>query len=122
MHGSLPETSGRHAFPQVSPFVHLLDDEQSSEGITREQLEWAKYLEQYPETSEERAEPVLKNTAFFIEAGTGVQIGKYTKRNLWHPERDYLTPGDEDHQEFQTKWGRAGMMICGSAYQCFVWV
>lgn len=118
VYGEIPEATGRHAFPETSPFTHLLDEKHESNGITPEQLEWARYLEQYPETSEEVSEPVLKNTAVFLEAGTGKIIGRYTKRNLWHPEREYLTPGEEDHQEFETQWGKAGMMICRSGACC----
>jgi hypothetical protein len=74
----------------MSPFAHIpLTDTQSPRPtqITAGQLKWAKYLEKYPQTSEDIARPVLKNTAFFVEAGTGELKGDYIKRNLWHSER-----------------------------------
>lgn len=54
----------------------------------------------------------MLNTAFYVEAGTGEVKGRYVKKNLWHPEREYLTPGVDDHQVFDTKWGKAGLLIC----------
>ncbi|KAK8850624.1 hypothetical protein IAR55_004543 [Kwoniella newhampshirensis] len=58
------------------------------QGITNErrQLEWAKYLQQNPASTEENAQPTLRNTAFFVDE-TGELKGEYVKRNLWHPER-----------------------------------
>jgi len=50
-------------------------------------LAWAKFLQQYPQSAEENAEPLLKNVALFIEGGSGEIKGEYAKRNLWHPER-----------------------------------
>lgn len=54
----------------------------------------------------------VANTAYFIEAGTGDIIGRYEKKNLWIPERDYLVAGDNSHEVFDTKWGKAGLLIC----------
>ncbi|XAO27081.1 hypothetical protein I312_105923 [Cryptococcus bacillisporus CA1280] len=79
--------------------------------VTLQQLEWAKYLEQHPLSSEENSTPVLKNTAFFIDE-EGVLQGEYVKQNLWHPERDYIVAGIEPRQVFETKWGKAGLLIC----------
>lgn len=108
VHGSLPSSAQGQPFPASSPFSSTSQDNK----ITSAQLEWAKYLQQYPATTEDNSNPVLHNTAFYIEGKTGEVVGKYIKRNLWHPEREYLTPGEEDHAVFETKWGKAGMMIC----------
>lgn len=72
MHGDLP--SDAHDFPSESPW--------DKAG----QHAWAKFLQDYPATAEDNAEPVLRNRAFFIDA-KGEVLGGYTKRNLWHPER-----------------------------------
>lgn len=111
VHGSLPPSaSPASAFPTSSPFEN--DGKAKHEKITPAQLEWARWLESHPATVEDNLEPILHNTAFFIEGGTGTVLGEYIKRNLWHPERDYLTAGKDDHGVFQTKWGKMGMMIC----------
>jgi len=57
-------------------------------------LAWAKFLQQYPQSAEENAEPILKNVALFIEGGSGEIKGEYAKRNLWHPERYVHSEGD----------------------------
>ena len=82
----------RPAPPSSSPFEHIAIDGAAPRGapgarkISAAQLEWAKYLEAYPETAEEKGEPVLHNTAFFIDEH-GEVVGRYIKRNLWHSER-----------------------------------
>ncbi|KAL7420791.1 hypothetical protein Q5752_004744 [Cryptotrichosporon argae] len=109
---SFPPT--RPAPPAVSPFAHVPlggAPAPPARRITDAQLAWAKYLEAYPATAEERAEPVLHNTAFFIDE-RGDVVGRYIKRNLWHSERAHLTAGEEEHQVFDTKWGKAGLLIC----------
>lgn len=75
------------AFPGSDPFSHIpLKSGPRPSKVTLQQLEWAKYLEQHPLSSEENSTPVLKNTAFFIDE-EGVSQGEYVKQNLWHPER-----------------------------------
>ncbi|EXK80831.1 hypothetical protein FOQG_14686 [Fusarium oxysporum f. sp. raphani 54005] len=66
----------------------------------------------------ERGEEELKNVAYFLAAGTGDICGSYQKKNLWHPERPYLTPGRDLHLAFGTplkdingKSLRAGLLI-----------
>ncbi|GAA6062837.1 hypothetical protein JCM10212_001843 [Sporobolomyces blumeae] len=54
---------------------------------------------------------VLNNVAHYID-WNGEVIGRYVKRNLWWPEKDYLTAGEEDHQVFETRFGRAAFLIC----------
>ena len=111
VHGTIPTAAHGQAFPTASPFSPLSSSKPATR-ITTGQLAWAKYLEQYPSSWEESAEPVLHNIAFYIEGTTGDVKGSYIKRNLWHPERDYLTAGEEEHQVFDTKWGKAGLLIC----------
>ena len=96
MHGTLPGSAP--PFPTASPFA---------EGSAQAQSDWARHLEQNPE----HENAVLLNTAFYFEADGEVK-GRYVKQNLWHPEREYLTPGVDDHQVFDTKWGKAGLLIC----------
>ncbi|GAA5974706.1 hypothetical protein JCM11641_007233 [Rhodosporidiobolus odoratus] len=55
--------------------------------------------------------PVLENVAHYID-WNGEIIGRYVKRNLWWPEKEYLTAGEEDHQVFETRFGRVGLLIC----------
>lgn len=50
------------------------------------------------------------NTSYYIDK-TGAVLGKYRKNNLWHPERRYLTPGNEICV-FNTRFGKAGIVIC----------
>ncbi|RXK41014.1 hypothetical protein M231_01645 [Tremella mesenterica] len=115
VHGSTP----MHVCPDISPFDHLFphskpysEIHQLEGKITSSQKQWAKYLHHFPPTTEETSQPSLKNTAFFIEGTTGNVLGTYVKRNLWHPERKYLQKGDDPHEVFNTKWGKAGLLIC----------
>ncbi|AAW46909.1 hypothetical protein CNBM0660 [Cryptococcus deneoformans B-3501A] len=100
------------AFPASDPFSHIpLKSGPRPSKVTLQQLEWAKYLEQHPLSSEENSTPIVKNTAFFIDE-EGVLQGEYVKQNLWHPEREYIVAGIEPRQVFETKWGKAGLLIC----------
>ncbi|WWC92416.1 uncharacterized protein L201_007373 [Kwoniella dendrophila CBS 6074] len=93
IHGTREE--GAASVPDSNPFSHIPTDTKSkpTTHITSAQLEWAKYLETHPLSSEENAGPKLYNTAFFID------------------DRGEI-PGEEEHKVFDTKWGKAGMMIC----------
>lgn len=63
-----------------------------------------------PDTDEEK--PLLYNTAYFI-APTGEILGSYRKKNIWHPEREYLTSsGEEPHEVIETPVGKVGLLIC----------
>jgi predicted amidohydrolase len=62
-----------------------------------------------PETS---AGSGLANVAYFI-GPDGAILGRYQKKNLWHPERPHLAADIETpHTAFDTPWGRMGMLIC----------
>ncbi|KAJ5182456.1 hypothetical protein N7492_000072 [Penicillium capsulatum] len=52
------------------------------------------------------------NTAYFISRDGSI-LGSYRKKNIWHPERTYLTSsGSERHVAIDTPIGRVGMLIC----------
>jgi len=53
----------------------------------------------------------LFNTARYIDK-QGQVLGNYRKKHLWHPEKEYLKGGLEDHQVFQTEKFKAGLLIC----------
>lgn len=67
------------------------------------------------ETGEKRTEtrPVLENVSTYID-WNGEIVGRYKKRNLWWPEKDYLCAGDEEHQVFDTRFGKVGILVCQS--------
>ncbi|TMC23219.1 MAG: carbon-nitrogen hydrolase family protein [Chloroflexi bacterium] len=52
----------------------------------------------------------LYNTAYYIDK-EGTIRGRYRKVHLWHPERSYLTAGNE-HPVFETAYGKVGLIIC----------
>lgn len=95
--------SDADGLPEISPFAHL------HTSSSRETSIWSEYVRDHPVTNHS---PKLRNVAFFIEAGSGKVLDEYAKRNLWHPERDYLSPGEAGHQVFETKWGRCAFLIC----------
>jgi predicted amidohydrolase len=65
-----------------------------------------------PGTLVEKHGEELHNVAYFI-SNTGEILGRYQKKNLWHPERPHLTSSlHEPHQAFDTPLGRVGMLIC----------
>lgn len=54
----------------------------------------------------------LLNIAYFISSN-GEILGRYTKKNLWHPERHHLvSSAHEPHTAFDTPLGRVGMVVC----------
>ncbi|KAG6058937.1 hypothetical protein E4U32_004342 [Claviceps aff. humidiphila group G2b] len=56
--------------------------------------------------------PLLANVAYFI-GPDGTILGRYQKKNLWHPERPLLTADlDTPHEAFDTPWGRIGLLVC----------
>lgn len=60
----------------------------------------------------EQNQAVLYNTAYFI-APSGEILSSYRKKNIWHPERPYLTSsGNEPHEVFDTPIGKVGLLIC----------
>ncbi|GLA64115.1 hypothetical protein AtubIFM54640_005283 [Aspergillus tubingensis] len=61
---------------------------------------------------QEQEQPLLYNTAYFI-SNDGTILGHYRKKNIWHPERPYLTSsGSDPHEVFDTPIGKVGLLIC----------
>lgn len=61
---------------------------------------------------EGEAAPAIANVAYFI-GPDGEVLGRYQKKNLWHPERPHLsTDAESPHAAFDTPWGRMGLLIC----------
>lgn len=56
---------------------------------------------------------ILINVAYFI-SNTGAILGKYQKKNLWHPERPHLTSSTSAPHETitDTPLGPVGLLIC----------
>ncbi|KAK4197320.1 carbon-nitrogen hydrolase [Triangularia verruculosa] len=65
----------------------------------------------------------VRNMAYFISGLTGEVVGRYQKRNLWHPEREHLTAWGKEggrHKGFDIPGlefpdgtpVRGGMLIC----------
>ncbi|MEW6035960.1 MAG: carbon-nitrogen hydrolase family protein [Candidatus Micrarchaeota archaeon] len=50
------------------------------------------------------------NTACYFDR-SGRLLGEYRKINLWHGERQYISPG-KDVRVFDTRFGKAGLAIC----------
>ncbi len=50
------------------------------------------------------------NTTYYIDKNGAIK-GKYRKVHLWHPEKTYLTSGD-DFPVFETTYGKVGLLIC----------
>ncbi|KAL8832171.1 MAG: hypothetical protein Q9170_004988 [Blastenia crenularia] len=92
--------------------------------------QWETYLNKYralakelnicivPGTIVERHEDdqtkdeYLINVAYFIDK-TGEILGRYQKKNLWHPERPHLTSSTHDaHEVIETPIGPVGLLIC----------
>ncbi|GAA98679.1 uncharacterized protein L969DRAFT_95096 [Mixia osmundae IAM 14324] len=53
----------------------------------------------------------LFNTSRYVSK-TGEVLGTYRKKNLWHPEKDYLTRCVREHTTFDTPKYRAGLLAC----------
>ncbi|KAL8934479.1 MAG: hypothetical protein Q9216_005894 [Gyalolechia sp. 2 TL-2023] len=92
--------------------------------------QWETYLDRYralarehdicivPGTIVERHEDAetkerkLVNVAYFID-NKGEILGRYQKKNLWHPERPHLTSSTHfPHEVIKTPFGPVGLLIC----------
>jgi predicted amidohydrolase len=120
--------------PSVSPFNYLEDENLESNGDV-----WTSYIRRLYSSDEpatlsapharegdDKDMPAVKpgkqhddervdqmiNVAYVFEAGTGKAVGRYVKRNLWISERDYLTSGEEEHEVFELKGIKMGLLIC----------
>ncbi|KAK8111382.1 nitrilase [Apiospora kogelbergensis] len=64
------------------------------------------------DTSTSSEGPSMLNVAYFVSS-SGDVVGRYQKKNLWHPERHHLvSSAHEPHEAFDTPLGRVGMVAC----------
>lgn len=65
------------------------------------------------EEEEEEERMVLNNVAYYVGSDGDIK-GRYVKRNLWWPEKEYLTSSesDDEHKVFETRFGRTSFLIC----------
>jgi predicted amidohydrolase len=78
--------------PAISPFEHLPTSSKQearapSAQVQQAWLSLSKDFIKWGATEEAKEKAILKNTAVYLEAGSGELVGNYEKRNLWHPER-----------------------------------
>ncbi|KAH6713933.1 carbon-nitrogen hydrolase [Leptodontidium sp. MPI-SDFR-AT-0119] len=108
----------------VLPEYHLTSWVPDSPSFPDLCAQSAKYLSAYcslaaelqinivPGTIIEKHGSSLLNIAYFISS-TGTILGRYQKKNLWHPERPHLTSSThEPHVAFDTPLGKVGLLIC----------
>ena len=114
----------------VLPEYHLTNWIPRSHGFAEKAKQWQTYLSRYqtlaaecqlsvvPGTiveahvNEETGEEILVNVAYFISP-SGKILGRYQKKNLWHPERPYLTSSShEPHEVIDSPLGKVGLLIC----------
>ncbi|KZP15746.1 carbon-nitrogen hydrolase [Athelia psychrophila] len=88
--------------PAVDDEPSLMDQAKEVAGLSTEKTS----------TPEKERPLYMSNTAYYIDGDTGTVTGQYSKKNLWIPEREYLVAGDNSHEVFDTKWGKAGFLIC----------
>ncbi|KAG4429084.1 hypothetical protein IFR05_015431, partial [Cadophora sp. M221] len=107
--------------PKVSNYAVGVPDSPTFTDLCAES---SKYLSAYcslaaelkinivPGTIIEKHGTSLLNIAYFI-SDTGEILGRYQKKNLWHPERPHLTSSThEPHVAFDTPLGKVGLLIC----------
>ncbi|KAI6080342.1 carbon-nitrogen hydrolase [Hypoxylon rubiginosum] len=108
----------------VLPEYHLTSWVPDEPGFRDSCAESALYLKKYQDLAKELdicivpgtiVEPIgeeLHNIAYFISSN-GEILGRYQKKNLWHPERRHLvSSAHQRHEAFDTPLGRVGMLIC----------
>ncbi|KAL9100654.1 MAG: hypothetical protein Q9163_004002 [Psora crenata] len=113
----LPEYHLTNWLPQSPPFPSLC-------------AQWKYYLHRYQALAKEHricivpgtivelhndeatGEEKLLNVAYFID-NKGDVLGRYQKKNLWHPEREHLQSSTHaPHDAFDTPIGKVGLLIC----------
>ncbi|KAA8642922.1 hypothetical protein EYZ11_009656 [Aspergillus tanneri] len=108
----------------VLPEYHLNGFAPTSSQYTQQAESAPSYLKAYqtlardlniclvPGTIVEKHGANLFNTAYFI-SNDGQILGSYRKKNIWHPERPFLTSSDaESHEVLATPIGKVGLLIC----------
>ena len=125
-------TASQGAQLAVLPEYHLTSWLPSHPSFLDCCSDWQTYLEKYRDLAKELSicivpgtilethpdpekseKPILLNAAYFI-SNDGSILHRYLKRNLWHPERPYLSPSPlhARHTAFDTPIGRVGLLIC----------
>lgn len=62
--------------------------------------------------SQDQGTETVVNATYFIDHDGNI-LGRYEKKNVWHPERGFITAGtDQPHQAFDTPLGKVGLLIC----------
>ncbi|KAL6718385.1 hypothetical protein ACLMJK_004474 [Lecanora helva] len=120
----------RGAHLAVLPEYHLTNWEPDHPDFIGSCASWETYLRLYQDLArkhkicivpgtiletikdENTEEDQLCNIAYFID-DKGKILGRYQKKNLWHPERPHLTSSTTDHHTtIQTPLGPIGLLIC----------
>jgi predicted amidohydrolase len=50
------------------------------------------------------------NTCLYVSR-KGKVLARYRKKNLWHPEKEFLTASEDDHLAFETEHFKCGLLI-----------
>ncbi|KAH7397889.1 carbon-nitrogen hydrolase [Cadophora sp. MPI-SDFR-AT-0126] len=108
----------------VLPEYHLTSWVPDSSDFIPLCAQYQKYIDSYcalaaelsinivPGTIVEKHGDDLLNIAYFMSS-TGDILGRYQKKNLWHPERPHLTSSlHTPHNAFSTPIGKVGLLIC----------
>lgn len=108
----------------VLPEYHLTSWVPDEPGFRELCADSAAYLKRYQELAKELNICIvpgtiieldgdsLHNIAYFISS-SGEVLGRYQKKNLWHPERRHLvSSAQQPHEAFDTPLGRVGLLIC----------
>lgn len=60
----------------------------------------------------EDSDALFSNVTYFID-NNGSILGRYVKKNIWHPERPHIKgSGESPHLAFDTPFGKVGLLIC----------
>ena len=55
---------------------------------------------------------VVQNATYFISSGGDV-LGRYHKKNIWIPEREFITSSKaQPHEVIDTPLGKVGLLVC----------
>ncbi|KAI9793069.1 MAG: hypothetical protein M1816_000967 [Peltula sp. TS41687] len=112
----------------VLPEYHLTGYAPQDPHFKEAARQWKEYLQRYQDLAKEckinivpgtlmvqgddKDEDKLANVAHFIDQ-RGEILGRYQKKNLWHPERPHLSSsGYSPHEVIQTSIGPVGLLIC----------
>ncbi|KAI0169094.1 putative hydrolase, carbon-nitrogen family [Hypoxylon sp. FL1284] len=108
----------------VLPEYHLTSWVPDEPGFKELCADSASYLKRYQELAKELSICIvpgtivelrgdeLHNIAYFISSNGDI-LGRYQKKNLWHPERRHLvSSAHQPHEAFDTPLGRVGLLIC----------